>query len=103
MTANTDQARKITVLINQKPYHLDRDEATGRQLKALAGIPEENLLFLEVPGPGDVPVPDDEEFAPGQVGVAPSTTCRAATSGAGRDPDRASASGSASRTPARHG
>jgi len=62
MTANTDQAKKITVLINQKPYHLETDEATGRELKALAGIPEENLLFLEVPGPGDdVPVPDDEE------------------------------------------
>ena len=39
---------------------LGQTEMTGAQLKALAGIPETNLLFLEVHGPGeDEPIAND--------------------------------------------
>jgi hypothetical protein len=52
---------KITIIINQRPFHLDVNEASGRDLKALADIPIGNLLFREVPGPGDdLPISDDE-------------------------------------------
>lgn len=51
----------ITIHINDKPYHVDRSEMTGAEIKALGHIPTENRLFLEVPGPGDdIAIPDDE-------------------------------------------
>ena len=50
---NTRTRERVTVIINQKPYHFDEDEVTGRALKERAAIPDANLLFLEVPGPGD--------------------------------------------------
>jgi hypothetical protein len=44
---------KANIVINQQHYQVDTEEMTGAQLKALAGIPEGNLLFREVHGPGD--------------------------------------------------
>ena len=43
----------ITIHINDKPYHVDRSEMTGAEIKTLGGIPPQNRLFREVPGPGD--------------------------------------------------
>lgn len=43
----------INVVIDDKHYQVHTEEMRGAQLKALAGIPEANLLFLEVHGPGD--------------------------------------------------
>ncbi len=65
MTAETIHTHeRVTVLINQKPYHFGVDQATGRQLKAAAAIPDANLLFLEEPGTGDdVPIRDDQVVA----------------------------------------
>jgi hypothetical protein len=43
----------INIVIDDNHYKVHTEEMTGAQLKALAGIPEANLLFLEVHGPGD--------------------------------------------------
>jgi hypothetical protein len=43
----------ITIVINDRPYHVHVEEMTGLQIKQLAGIPENNLLFRETHGPGD--------------------------------------------------
>lgn len=43
---------RINIQINQQHYQVDVGEMTGAELKALAGIPEGNLLFREVHGPG---------------------------------------------------
>jgi hypothetical protein len=43
----------INIVIDDRHYQVHTEEMTGAQLKALAGIPEANLLFLEVHGPGD--------------------------------------------------
>lgn len=51
----------IHITIDHKEYTVHEREMTGAQLKALAGIPETNLLFLEVHGPGeDEPIPNDK-------------------------------------------
>jgi hypothetical protein len=60
MTETTQQTH-ITILIDEKPYHVDKRAMTGAEIKALASIPRENRLFREVPGPGDdIFIPDDE-------------------------------------------
>lgn len=43
----------ITIIINDHPYHVHVEEMTGLEIKQLAGIPENNLLFRETHGPGD--------------------------------------------------
>jgi Prokaryotic E2 family E/Multiubiquitin len=61
----TEVAHKthITILVNEKPYHVTSDKMTGAQIKALASVPPENRLFLEVPGPGDdIFIPDGESI-----------------------------------------
>lgn len=50
----------IPIFINGKHYFAPCDRMTGRELKALAGIPEGNRIYLEVPGPRpDTAVPDE--------------------------------------------
>ena len=50
----------IHITIDHREYSVHQTEMTGAQLKALAGIPETNLLFLEVHGPGeDEPIAND--------------------------------------------
>lgn len=43
----------INITIDDTHYQVHTDTMTGVQLKALAHIPEANLLFLEMHGPGD--------------------------------------------------
>ena len=51
----------IHIIINRREYAVHQAEMTGAQLKTLAGIPEANLLFLEVHGPGeDEQIPNDK-------------------------------------------
>jgi hypothetical protein len=49
MNTKTD----IHIIIDKREYTVHDEEMTGAALKALAGIPAGNLLFLEVPGPGE--------------------------------------------------
>ena len=49
--------KKITIIVNDKPYHFEGTRVSVADIKQVAGIPAANLLFLEVPGPGDdVPI-----------------------------------------------
>ena len=43
----------VNIVIDGKHYKVHTHEMTGAALKALAGIPDGNLLFREVHGPGD--------------------------------------------------
>jgi hypothetical protein len=51
--STTKPKTHITIHINDKPYHVDRSEMTGAEIKALGNIPVQNRLFREVPGQGD--------------------------------------------------
>jgi len=52
----------VNIVIDGKHYKVHTHEMTGAALKALAGIPDGNLLFREVHGPGD-----DEQVQNGTV------------------------------------
>jgi hypothetical protein len=52
-TAAGPKTKKITIFVNDKSYHVDGPTVTVADIKQVAGIPPANLLFLEVPGPGD--------------------------------------------------
>ena len=72
----------VNIIIDKKHYQVHVHSMTGAQLKQLAGIPEANLLFREVHGPGDdeliqndatVHLHDGEQFydmPPGNFGIA---------------------------------
>ena len=45
---------KIEVFINRKKYHLEDQIQTGASLKKLAGVPLEDVLFLQQPGEDEV-------------------------------------------------
>jgi hypothetical protein len=82
MSGDKTTATKVTVIINQHPYHIEVDELTGAELKQTAGIAPANLLFREVPGPkDDEPIADDQvvplhsgdhfyDMPPGNFGAA---------------------------------
>jgi hypothetical protein len=82
MTRDKNTATKVTVIINQRPYHFEDDELTGAVLKQAAGIAPANLLFREVSGPeDDEPIADDQviplhsgdhfyDMPPGNFGAA---------------------------------
>lgn len=60
MTETTQQLH-ITIVINERSYHVDKPAMTGLEIKALASIPPENRLFREIPGAGeDVFIPDGD-------------------------------------------
>lgn len=48
----------VTVTIDDKPYEFPNPHQTGRSLKARAGIPTKDVLFLDRPGEDEV-IPDD--------------------------------------------
>ena len=57
----TKTSTKVVIFINDERHEAPRPALTGAEIKALGGIPPENRLFREVPGPGDdVPIADDE-------------------------------------------
>lgn len=63
-TASALPATHITILVNEKPYHVAKQTMTGAEIKTLASIPPDNRLFREIPGPGDdVFIPDSESVA----------------------------------------
>lgn len=62
-TALDAHAKKYNIFINETRYVVTQRTMTGRELKALAEIPEANQIFLDVPGDGDdVQVFDDAPF-----------------------------------------
>lgn len=58
--ATGPKTKKITIIINDEPYHFQGATVAVSEIKQVAGIAAANLLFLEVPGPGDdVPITDE--------------------------------------------
>lgn len=54
---------KIVIFIEDTKFEVTEPALTGCQLKRMAGIPQANHLFLDVPGHGDdVQVLDDVPF-----------------------------------------
>jgi hypothetical protein len=59
--APTESRKRIRVFVNDEPFFAPEPTMTGAQILALAGLPEGNQLFLEVPGPkDDRPIRPDE-------------------------------------------
>jgi hypothetical protein len=57
----TKTSTKVVIFINDQRHQAPRPALTGAEIKGLGGIPPENRLFREVPGPrDDIPVADDE-------------------------------------------
>ena len=63
-TAVEPHRQQIRIFINDTPYFAPERAMGGRQLLALAGLPADNQLFLDVPGHGDdLPIDPDVPFA----------------------------------------
>lgn len=54
------EQRAVKVVINDKPYWFDQRVVTGREIKAKAGIPDADSLYLRRLG-GSEPIADGEE------------------------------------------
>jgi hypothetical protein len=55
---------QIRIFINDTPYFAHEPAMSGHQLLALAGLPADNQLFLDVPGHGDdLPIDPEAPFA----------------------------------------
>lgn len=52
-TSTAETRNRIRIFINDEPFFAPSDSMTGQELLTLAGLPLENQLFLEVPGPGE--------------------------------------------------
>lgn len=57
------------IVIDDMHYEVEHRFRTGLQLKQLAGVPEQNHLFLEVPGPEDDEQITDDFEVPMQDGL----------------------------------
>ncbi len=57
------------IVVDNKHYAVNHRFRTGLQLKELAGIPIQNQLFLEVPGPGEDDQIRDDFSVPMQDGL----------------------------------
>ncbi len=58
---------EITILINNRPYHVAQTSMSGREIKALAGGPMDYMLILIVKSPDAGPGGDDKTISDGQV------------------------------------
>lgn len=69
MTETHAKTKQITIIVNHHPLHFTEADVPLAEIKERAGIPPANLLFLEVPGPGDdVPITEGQvvHLEPGQ-------------------------------------
>jgi hypothetical protein len=61
MTEAAKVRTTVIIFINDQRYEAPGEEMRGADIKALGGVPPQNRLFREVPGPGeDVPISDEE-------------------------------------------
>lgn len=64
VTATTEEKKdhgEIVVFIDGKQYHFESDDATGRQIKEKAEIPDNYSLYLRREGSNE-PIADDERI-----------------------------------------
>ena len=62
-----NKPKKITILINQKPYHVEKSEITGSEIKELASGPPDYWVTLVVKDPDEVAGGDDPRILDDQV------------------------------------
>ena len=68
MTSETEtKSKKITILINSKPHHINTSSLTGKEIKELGGGPLNYLLVLVVKDPDPVAGGDDKIIGDGDV------------------------------------
>jgi|GEM_PF-1872764 len=61
-TQDKQSGKRFEIFINDQRFEVFEEKLKGSEIKALAGIPPGNRLFLEVPGKDrpDQPIGDDE-------------------------------------------
>jgi hypothetical protein len=59
LSPEPDARHAVTILVNDQPVTLPTDHATGHQIKAAAGLPED----LQLHGPGGELITNDERVA----------------------------------------
>jgi hypothetical protein len=59
-TASARPHRAVEVVVNDKPYRFDHEVVTGEEIKAKAGIPAADSLYLRRPG-GSEPIASGEK------------------------------------------
>jgi hypothetical protein len=63
IATETGNRRRIRIFINDDPYFATDPSMTGQELLAMAGLPADNQIFLDVPGHReDVPVDASTPF-----------------------------------------
>lgn len=65
--AHENESHPITILINNKPYHVTKSQMTGREIKELAGGPMDYLLVLVVKAPDPTAGGDDQNIGDDQT------------------------------------
>ena len=62
MGKDEEKDKKITILINNKPYEAPKPAMTGAEIKALTGGPSDYWLILNVKDPDPVAGGDDRQI-----------------------------------------
>ena len=55
-----DKPGSVDIVIDHKPFRWDKPAITGAEIKQLAGVDPSFGVWMELPGPEDPPVEDDE-------------------------------------------
>lgn len=67
MTEKDEKDKKITILINNRPYEAPKPAMTGREIKELGGGPMDYWLILTVKSPDPVAGGDDKQIQDAEV------------------------------------
>lgn len=62
MAEQDEKGKKITILINNRPYEAPKSAMTGREIKELGGGPMDYWLILTVKSPDPVAGGDDKRI-----------------------------------------
>jgi hypothetical protein len=65
--AEHEKDKKITILINNRPYEAPKPSMTGREIKELGGGPMDYWLILVVKSPDPVAGGDDKQIQDEEV------------------------------------
>jgi hypothetical protein len=67
MAEQDEKGKKITILINNRPYEAPKPAMTGREIKELGGGPMDYWLILTVKSPDPVAGGDDKQIQDAEV------------------------------------
>lgn len=63
-----DQKTRYRILVDQKPHDWPDQFITGREIKTLAGVDQSYGVWMQLPGPNDPEIADDEKVDLGEPG-----------------------------------